>query len=991
MRRYSPVISSASKPKRIDTADIDVSTPRNLSRTDNGRKGLRRDRPTIRIRSQALKDNPALRELNEKHEKTVGELLVEKFLIRDKTGIDQVKLVKPQHKPNFERTGNEGTHKITRRLTRRRSSLEVPTDSEIIAREVIIAQAQTEALDTLLEQEQAQIKVEGRRRTLVRRSKSRDSISAAGETSENQSLDEDEQPETLRKTPKKIKKKKKVLNKASSQPDDDDEEIKDRQTKSDSNLILQGQLSRDDDKEGTLTRPHTFKIEASNSVGDFSTLWINASSAPNSPIATEQYRESIRLPAPRSNKVTTTLDSVIRDDQSASEDDIVVLALPKKYVRDSTRNSVCLTLKTTDQQSTMLRTIKIGSADKISPIETLINSRHSIKPFNNNSINETENMKNEIDLEIENASVLDNSKKINDEKTVTKDVDVQPKTPINNKSAMKNLKNSSNLIKEENKDVGVKPKTPIKSLDNITKLLKKPIKKSDLEPKVKKAFNDLSVSSAASESSPTPTEKENSSPVNVVTESVSDRPEPKKLLYLKLLQDIVKVDVNSEAQKITENSSPQPKRSELQESSTTIPEVDFWGEIEPEITPIRSKSKLPMKRENSIIAEEKLPVTMEEEKTEDKREKRPLVTLTKEETKLEVENTPEINDVETSEEEEKGVQVLPTGSSTILESSLSIPSDGEDLETNTSQEDNVCAKAEDNAEELEGGEGSEVFASSVDGSPTPTPEVEERGTYSAMDSRLPTINIVAAPVMPEGNGADTPPDDEPGTPTNEWLNTSISGTMSRWESQNDLCDTNEADKEATPTPPSGSEHGVSPQSSKKRRLVKKKKTPSVKKEDSEDNEQESVIIKTTIKVPERSPKASAENSPKSSPRNSPKQRPMDLIRMFYTTPGPLLTATPRDLSKVKRGGRRKKQRNLSATSSASDSTESTRSTQSTSTEETSSTNTEGGDESKDDKRLTSTRSNDSGFDGSPRLTSICLFIHLLLCFVYEFRCFVYSM
>jgi len=89
-RISSPRVVPAYRPPRpinIDTADIDVTTPRKrtdrvLKDRDNPQQGtIKRERTVVRIRTKRLKENP---ELVQNRRKTPGEKLVEKFLIKDK-------------------------------------------------------------------------------------------------------------------------------------------------------------------------------------------------------------------------------------------------------------------------------------------------------------------------------------------------------------------------------------------------------------------------------------------------------------------------------------------------------------------------------------------------------------------------------------------------------------------------------------------------------------------------------------------------------------------------------------------------------------------------------------------------------------------------------------------------------------------------------------------------------------------------------------------
>ncbi|KYQ53800.1 Putative protein kinase C delta type like protein [Trachymyrmex zeteki] len=150
--------------------DIDVSSPRIVSHNRNPPRNLHRDRPTIKIRSQALKDNPALREHNEKHEKSVGELLMEKFFIKDKKldNDNSQQGIHLYHQINLDRLEDseerEAVQKrITRRFTRRRSSADLQLNSEQMQREAAYAQVQAKVLDSLVAEEQAQIENETRR------------------------------------------------------------------------------------------------------------------------------------------------------------------------------------------------------------------------------------------------------------------------------------------------------------------------------------------------------------------------------------------------------------------------------------------------------------------------------------------------------------------------------------------------------------------------------------------------------------------------------------------------------------------------------------------------------------------------------------------------------------------------------------------------------------------------------------------------------------
>lgn len=403
LRRYSPATTIPSRPKRvIDTADIDVSTPRALSSAGNNqqRTRLRRDRPTIRIRSQALKDNPALREHYERHEKTVGELLVEKFLIKDKKPdsdvenrpkfYTQVSLDSASSKRARDEVQEAMQRRVTRRMTRRRSSADMQMDPEQLEREVMFAQAQADALDTLVAEEQAEIEVETRMGTLIRKNFVRATPSVLGKHESQPSGDEDEDESRVKKSAKKVKKRKKTSDKPSPPSESELE--------SESDASRAGNLRRDadqtngqdvcgateiaaingadaeipgeekiDDPASSPTKALKFKIEASNSVGDFSTLWINAGAGEEldkgrtkSQPVVEQFRDSVRLPAPK-QAAQRKVKSSRRDPIIEEHQEVVVLPVRSRYVKDDSRNSVYLTLKS---PKTGAETAKLDEEDE---------------------------------------------------------------------------------------------------------------------------------------------------------------------------------------------------------------------------------------------------------------------------------------------------------------------------------------------------------------------------------------------------------------------------------------------------------------------------------------------------------------------------------------------------------------------------------------------------------------------------------------------------
>lgn len=352
LRRYSPVPVPSRHRRIIDTADIDVSTPRILIQDGGHQKGrLRRDRPTIKIRSQALKDNPALRQHNERHERSVGELLVEKFLIKDKKLGETEKRLQllRQISPNTDEDQDSDKDlqqmkgKITRRFTRRRSSADIQLDPEQIEREVAYAQVQAKVLDTLVAEEQAEIENEVRRGTLIRKGAPLGGPRTVPRffRSDGESVSQGEEEasaQKVRKTLKKVKKKRKTTEKPSP-PTEESENLRGCASSASSDVSADVQTSENDEEESRKrSRSQMFKVEASNSVGDFSTILVNSS-------PTEQFRESVKIPVPK--KPPTRNGHEVKDESETE----VVLPVKKPYVKDPSRNSVYFTVKTPPETS----------------------------------------------------------------------------------------------------------------------------------------------------------------------------------------------------------------------------------------------------------------------------------------------------------------------------------------------------------------------------------------------------------------------------------------------------------------------------------------------------------------------------------------------------------------------------------------------------------------------------------------------------------------
>ncbi|EGI63622.1 hypothetical protein G5I_07993 [Acromyrmex echinatior] len=346
LHRFSP-ISVRSARRVIDTADIDVSSPKILSHNRNPSRNLRRDRPTIKIRSQALKDNPALREHNEKHEKSVGELLMEKFFIKDKKLVDNhnsQQEIRLDHQINLDHLENseerEAVRKrITRRFTRRRSSSDLQLNSEQMQREAAYAQVQAKVLDSLVAEEQAQIENETRRGTSIFKkgtmAKGLLEHPYANNIDSDMMIQEEEQTAMtrIRKAMKKTKKKR-FVDKLSST-----DKIDKRRSSISSEISIDSQITENDE-----SRPQIYKIEACNSAGDFSTFWMNTNAENKKCKSTdEKFKESIKVSIPNRFGTGNEIDVISNDADEAETQ--VVLTVQKSYVKDMSRNSVRLTIK----------------------------------------------------------------------------------------------------------------------------------------------------------------------------------------------------------------------------------------------------------------------------------------------------------------------------------------------------------------------------------------------------------------------------------------------------------------------------------------------------------------------------------------------------------------------------------------------------------------------------------------------------------------------
>lgn len=238
-------------------------------------------------------------------------------------------------------------------------------------------------------------------------------------------------------------------------------------------------------------------------------------------------------------------------------------------------------------------------------------------------------------------------------------------------------------------------------------------------------------------------------------------------------------------------------------------------------------------------------------------------------------------------------------------------------------------------------------------------------SVSQVSTPLSGVSLSDAQQQPSTDTSIQDEDDGLATPTNESIT-----KMTKWNNHDNLSNLNDLEKELTTLSANKliSSTNSSPADSKK----KKKKIVKRKKSSTKSDSNETGSVKPSRKVSDKkksTPDSTMKTSNvRSSPRDAP-CRPSDLMRIFYTTPRQLMTATPRDLRKVRRAKAKKRKPPPRNASIGSDSTGSTTSTQSTTT------STEDGSNSMDEleqKRMASTRSNDSGFDGSPRLSSTYL-------------------
>lgn len=1097
LRRYSPVAIPARSRRVIDTADIDVSTPRILSGQDgNQRNRLRRDRPTIKIRCQALKDNPALRQHNERHEKSVGELLVEKFLIKDKKleeenekkrrqqrlfhqiSLDRERDKEKQEKKeeeeeeeemDEERDLQQVKNKITRRFTRRRSSADIQLDAEQIERKVAYAQVQAKVLDSLVAEEQAEIENEVRRGTLIK--KGRKPVPGFFRNVDGDSVSQSEEEaaaQKMRKTLKKMKKRKKTTEKPSPP-----------ETNEDCSRLCQSDVPNNEEE---IEKSNTFNVE-SNSVPDFSAAVWNGGGV-------EQFRESVRIPIPKKVPMEKLDKRHIEEEKEEEEEEReyeVVLPVKKPYVKDTSRNSVYFTVKTPPEAATRKNdplkkfeiSTKSGEGDTINRVlpaksipvdgDKIIGKQKKTVGFAGGTKLEESTMGKVASKQKKKKTIDDGPSSRIEASSVTPSVD-----PLASESSAgealpsgaDRLPKASKINTDENNAVEA-PKRVLRGaqyLANPTKAEDVAVL-SDLSGNVVDEAVTLNATRAAPPGGKTagrigePVEilgrdDASSSAADDATEQLvtekkiilegiegdAQKKEPRidevdengreEVRGSSIDRKMVKLDISllelgkekkvevidKEASKrgvdikiedkeskidnepasmtmdqkslkqfipVDENKIEKMVNGEKFESlskSTSSESIDFWSEIKGPDSP---KSGGRLSNGGFSFVDSKSSGQGVEDLGGGQLEKKKET-----EAKISVASPPtELSNIHVIHEEERRTEENSSKSKSETLSSIRLELDKGDsaipkkerlkkkknLSININQAQTEAYSTVKKA--LLKREDSTVSSNSVASTPDTSVPASEVSTPIAEIS-LPVINIENVSTSPVNSLLDSQildEEDEPKTPTNEWADVESQSKISKWNDEN----VNSVEREVVQEEPSkdtsvNTSPEGSPESSKKKKVVRKKKSSTIKKssgkkESGKDSGKKNASGKKSCssKGQEISKPVEA-NSCKNSPKNAPSQRPLDLIRMFYTTPSALLTATPRDLSKVRRAKIKRRKHHSRTPSVSSDSTGSTTST--ATTESSGSTCTEL-DDDPEHKRMNSTRSNDSGFDGSPRISS----------------------
>lgn len=486
MHRFNvrpPPISVRHTRRVIDTADIDVSSPRILSHNGSRpRNRLHRNRPTIKIRSQALKDNPVLREHNEKHEKSVGELLMEKFFIKDKKLDGNVnQQTRLYHQVSLNRLENlqeqEAVQKrVTRRFTRRRSSADLQLNPEQLQQKATYAQVQAKVLDSLVAEEQAQIENEIRQGTLMRKeTTTRGSISTHSYyTNSDTMTEEDDKTATTRikKTTNKTRKKKPSIDKTI-----DKLWLTDKIDNRRSSICNEISTDSEIEEKNNESKPQMYKIEACNSAGDFSTIWMNASSENEKyESIVEQFRESVKIPRVFENESEVDTFPNNMDETEMK----IVLPARKPYIKDTSRNSVYLTMKKPIEKLN----VNLEKNEKFNKDENQLNLTNNFVDVKNNIIKDN----------VLSSLTSKNSLELNDVET-TNDIKDMTVNKISNKSKKMESSAKKNIYSTLDEKLDIRNKIISKTNSDVRE---NDINNASLSKSAEKVMKVISVQSSAS-------------------------------------------------------------------------------------------------------------------------------------------------------------------------------------------------------------------------------------------------------------------------------------------------------------------------------------------------------------------------------------------------------------------------------------------------------------------------------------------------------------
>lgn len=682
---------------------------------------------------------------------------------------------------------------------------------------------------------------------------------------------------------KKVKKKKKSIDKLHL-PTSHEQEIFSQSVTEDSNSNIE---CKEDEEE---QRPiQKFKVEACNSVGDFSTLWIKTSPEIEAKTG-EQFRESVRLPAPKRLPVSN-LETEAK----------IVLPIPKTYIKDNSRNSVYLTVKKAENNSSP--NINQSELSNHTNATTTIIDHHQSKLAKIDSKDTSD-----TPLEVKNIS---DTLAVSSTPNVRKSLNTDAKDNFRNTS----LETKTLNQKTDDSSKPLQKLEKIKSTTNTTKEpeIPKPVQSTPKENKEDKP-QELIVSSKDKVFSKENNTPRLESPIRAKLASkdrtLKSHPEGVSSLSNEIPTDGIKSPV------LSTND-----RSSFSKETTTSLQLQEKSRIKKPLV----KSKFTFNRKQNEVKEREFLKIPENQETSDE------VTPTneipteraKEETNSEIDFWSEIKSEKMETKKAETVKrPEPLDLSRVRESLKSFDSPSND-------------------------------SNSLPTSGVSTPLSEISQTNLSSDG---------FPLSTDASILDD--DDGLATPTNESIT-----TITKWNKQDNLSNLTDLEKDLSTLPMkkmiSSTTSSPADSKKKKKKIVKRKKSKNDK-TDTDSVKSSTKLSKKKGFTPDSTLKMS---NARSSPRDAP-CRPSDLMRIFYTTPRQLMTATPRDLRKVRRVKVKKRKPPPRNSSLSSDSTGSTTSTQSTNT------SAEDGCNSMDEleqKRMASTRSNDSGFDGSPRLSSTYFF------------------